>query len=91
MLAAFVVALRSLALICGGRTRESRTPPAVGDLQAQCNASPTPPPRSTLLDVCSPTRGGIGAQPSSLCTLTPSCAAEVRLRANVQVIYDEMK
>lgn len=66
MLAALVVTLRSLALICGGQRAvalENLALRQIGSLHAHCHASPTPPPRSDSCGCCSPTRGGIGAQP----------------------------
>jgi hypothetical protein len=63
MLAALVVVLRSLALICCGHRAVALenpcAPPAVGGVQAHGPATPTPPSRSTVLGATRPCLEGL--------------------------------
>ena len=76
MLAALVVLLRSLALICCGHRAVAFENLA---LRQQLAVFRRTVKRSQLrhrddyFGCCSPTRGGIGARPWSSFTLTPSC------------------
>src|SRR5438309_5701630 len=77
MLAALVVVLRTVALICSEHRAVALENLALRQQLAVFRRSVKPPPlrvEIAYFGCCSPTPGGSGAQRSSSCTRIPSCA-----------------